>query len=135
MKLVHEKIQQKSGRNSLIDIQFLEDRKIKPIIIFCHGFKGFKNWGHFDLITDAFAHTDFVFVKFNFSMNGTTEEQPTDFADLEAFGNNNFETELNELGNIIDHVEKKCRTIFRQQRRNLSNWAQSRRWRCYFENI
>lgn len=43
MKLVHEKIQQKSGRNSLIDIQFLEDGKIKPIIIFCHGFKGFKN--------------------------------------------------------------------------------------------
>lgn len=106
MKIIHEKIQQKSGRNSLIDIRFLDDKKIKPIIIFCHGFKGFKNWGHFDLIANAFANVGFVFAKFNFSMNGTTEEHPTDFADLDAFGNNNFETELNDLGNVIDFIEQ-----------------------------
>jgi dienelactone hydrolase len=106
MKIINEKIQQQNGRNSLTDIRFTDDHKLKPIIIFCHGFKGFKNWGHFDLIADTFANAGFVFVKFNFSMNGTTEENPTDFADLEAFGNNNFETELNDLGTVIDFIEQ-----------------------------
>lgn len=106
MKIINETIQQQNGRNSLTDIRFTDDKKLKPIVIFCHGFKGFKNWGLFDLIADAFANAGFVFVKFNFSKNGTTEENPIDFADLEAFGNNNFETELNDLGNVIDFIEQ-----------------------------
>ena len=105
MKLINEKIQQKNGKFSLIDIRFEDNGNTKPIIIFCHGFKGFKNWGHFDLIADAFSNAGFVFAKFNFSMNGTTEENPIDFADLDAFGNNNFETELDDLENVIDFME------------------------------
>ncbi|MBK6276516.1 MAG: prolyl oligopeptidase family serine peptidase [Saprospirales bacterium] len=105
MKLINEKIQQKNGKFSLIDIRFEDNGNTKPIIIFCHGFKGFKNWGHFDLIADAFSNAGFVFAKFNFSMNGTTEENPIDFADLDAFGNNNFETELDDLENVINFME------------------------------
>ncbi|WP_435524823.1 hypothetical protein [Chryseobacterium indoltheticum] len=37
-------------------------------------------------------------VKFNFSHNGTTVEDPENFADLEAFGNNNYSKELSDLG-------------------------------------
>lgn len=88
-----------------IDICLEQTGKIKPIVIFCHGFKGFKNWGHFDLIAEAFAKQDFVFVKFNFSCNGTTSQQPTDFADLDAFGKNNFSIELDDLGFVIDYIE------------------------------
>ena len=42
MKLINEKIQQKNGKFSLIDIRFEDNGNTKPIIIFCHGFKGFK---------------------------------------------------------------------------------------------
>lgn len=105
LKRIDEKIVQKNGKVSLIDIRFQIDKIQQPIIIFCHGFKGFKDWGHFNLIADAFTNAGFVFIKFNFSMNGTTEEHSTAFADLDAFGNNNFETELNELGTIVDFVE------------------------------
>ena len=94
------------GRPIVMDIIFKETEYAKPIVIFCHGFKGFKNWGHYDLLAAEFARHDFVFLKFNFSYNGTTLENPADFADLEAFGNNNFSIELDDLGLVIDFIEK-----------------------------
>ena len=93
-----------------LDIFYKKSELLQPIIIFCHGFKGFKNWGHYDLVAEEFANRGFVFVKFNFSYNGTTLEQPTDFADLEAFGNNNFSIELEDTGLVIDYVEKNAQS-------------------------
>ena len=92
------------GKPISIDISYSESSIQKPVIIFCHGFKGFKDWGHFNLIAEEFMKHDVVFLKFNFSYNGTTIEQPTDFADLEAFGDNNFSIELDDLGLVIDYV-------------------------------
>ncbi len=104
-KIAHPVIEGTQGKPVTMDIYYSENNHLQPVIIFCHGFKGFKNWGHFDMVAKTFAIHDFAFVKFNFSHNGTTPEQPTDFADLEAFGNNNFLMELNELGMIIDYVD------------------------------
>lgn len=91
-----------SGRPMLCDVVFISDGQPKPIVIFVHGFKGFKDWGHFSLLAKHFAQQGFIFIRFNFSHNGTTVEQPTEFADLEAFGQNNYGKELNDLGNVID---------------------------------
>ncbi len=88
----------------LLDVRFVENGVQKPVIIFVHGFKGFKDWGHFNLVADYFADNGFVYVKLNFSHNGTTPDQPMDFVDLEAFGNNNFTKELDDLGTVIDYV-------------------------------
>lgn len=90
------------GKPILVDATYTETARPKPVVVFSHGFKGFKDWGHFNLVAEAFAQAGFVFVKFNFSHNGTTPEQPTDFADLEAFGHNNFSIELDDLGTVID---------------------------------
>ena len=89
-------------RKSLYDIYYKEDNKPKPLVIFAHGFKGYKDWGSFDLLAEKFAENDFNFLKFNFSHNGGTVENPIDFPDLEAFGNNNFSKELFDLEVIID---------------------------------
>ncbi len=86
------------------DIFFNNDGLQKPVVIYAHGFNGFKDWGNFDLIAKRFASVGFVFVKFNFSHNGTTIEEPEDFADLEAFGNNNYTTQLADLGLITDWI-------------------------------
>lgn len=94
-----------------IDIQFQSNKTIKPIVLFCHGFKGFKNWGHFDLISDYFAQHGFVFVKFNFAWNGTTLEHPIDFVDLDAFGRNNFSKELEDIGLVLDFLENNATTF------------------------
>ena len=88
----------------LVDIFHKKNNTAKPILIFCHGFKGFKDWGCFDLFGKKMAKNDFVFVKFNFSHNGTTLENPTEFDDLEAFGNNNFSIELADLQTVIDFI-------------------------------
>lgn len=88
----------------LIDITFKKTNCPKSIVLFSHGFKGFKDWGPFLKIAEHFAENNFVFVKFNFSHNGTNPENPIDFVDLKAFGNNNFSKELDDLGLVIDYL-------------------------------
>lgn len=92
------------GREFIFDARFEKTGQAKPVIIFIHGFKGFKDWGSFNLMADYFAGHGFVYGKLNLSHNGTTPEQPVDFADLEAFGNNNFSIELDDIGHLIDHL-------------------------------
>jgi pimeloyl-ACP methyl ester carboxylesterase len=86
------------------DAFYIKDNKKKPIVIFCHGYKGYKDWGAWNLAAKIFAKKTLFFVKFNFSHNGGTFENPIDFPDLEAFGNNDFIKELNDLEDVIDWV-------------------------------
>lgn len=97
-------LESKHQRQFLVDVYFKQNQQKKAVVIFAHGFKGFKDWGAFDLAARYFAARNFVYVKFNFSHNGTTLAQPTDFADLEAFSNNNFSIELDDLGVVIDWI-------------------------------
>jgi pimeloyl-ACP methyl ester carboxylesterase len=94
----------KKGKAFLADITYKRDGINKPIVIFAHGFKGFKDWGAYNLMSEYFANEGLVFVNFNFSHNGTTIEKPTEFDDLEAFGNNNFSIELDDYQTAIDAV-------------------------------
>ena len=89
-------------RPFIADARYRADGVKKPIVIFIHGFKGFKDWGHFNLIADHFAERGFVYVKLNLSHNGTTPSHPVDFVDLEAFSQNNFSIELDDIGVLID---------------------------------
>ncbi len=93
-----------NNRKFKADASFVQDNKPKPIIIFNHGFKGFKDWGPFGMVANKLAEAGFVFIKMNFSHNGTTPENPTEFADLEAFANNNFCIELDDTGVLIDYI-------------------------------
>jgi dienelactone hydrolase len=87
-----------------IDIFFENEQEKKPVAIYAHGFNGFKDWGNFDLIAEKFAAAGFVFVKFNFSHNGTSLENPEEFTNLEAFGNNNYTKQLTDLQLVMDWV-------------------------------
>lgn len=92
----------KHGKPILVDVFYTEQNKPQPIVIFSHGFKGFKDWGTFDLIAQKFAEEGFVFIKFNFSHNGATPQNPEETHDLEAFAENNFSKELDDLETVID---------------------------------
>ena len=87
-----------------LDIFFKDDGEKKPVVIYAHGFNGFKDWGNFDLVARRFSAAGFVLVKFNFSHNGTTPEHPEEFVNLEAFGNNNYSKQLEDIGLITDWV-------------------------------
>lgn len=84
------------------DCYYLKNKTQKKVVIFCHGYKGFKDWGAWDLMAKTFAESGFFFIKFNFSHNGGTSENPIDFPDLEAFANDNYTTQLNDLGSVIN---------------------------------
>jgi len=93
-------------RNFLADVFYMNAEKKLPLVIFVHGYKGYKDWGAWDVMAEKFAKAGFFFVKFNFSHNGTTVGDSHNFADLEAFGNNNYSKELSDLGVVIDHFIK-----------------------------
>ena len=90
------------GRDFEADATYQADGRTKPVVVFVHGFKGFKDWGHFPLLADYFALRGFVFVKLNLSHNGIVIGGTGDLEDLEAFGRNNFSIELDDIGQVID---------------------------------
>lgn len=92
------------GKPIVTDIFYQQTHTAKPLVIFCHGYKGFKDWGAWNVMAEEIANAGFFFVKFNFSHNGGTLEQPIDFPDLEAFGNNNYSKELDDLNSILNWI-------------------------------
>ena len=92
-------------KDILMDVTSLQSDPI-GIVIFCHGYKGYKDWGAWNLVSGEFARNGFAFVKFNFSHNGGTIENPIDFPDLKAFGNNTYGKEVADLNSVIDWSNK-----------------------------
>jgi pimeloyl-ACP methyl ester carboxylesterase len=103
-------INRPQDRPIVYDIFLNPNIKKAPLIIFCHGYKGFKDWGAWNLWAEAFAVSGIAFLKFNFSHNGGTVSQPVDFPDLEAFAQNNYSKELDDLSCVIDWVHKTHQT-------------------------
>lgn len=93
-------------KDFLADAYYPEIENELPLVIFVHGYKGYKDWGAWELMAEKFAEAGFFFVKFNFSHNGTTIENPLGFDDLEAFGNNNYSKELSDLDVVLNHFIK-----------------------------
>jgi len=111
-------IEGRHGKSILADVFYRESREPKPVIIFSHGFKGFKDWGAYNLLAQYFANKKFVFVKFNFSHNGISHAKTDEFDDLDAFGKNNFEIELDDLATVIDWITET--PLVQEHQKNLS---------------
>ena len=96
-------LQNPETKSFLVDAFIPEKEGKLPLVIFAHGYKGYKDWGAWNLMAEKFAKDGFYFVKFNFSHNGTSLENPTDFSDLESFGQNNYSKELSDLEFVINY--------------------------------
>ncbi len=79
----------------------LPDAEWKDLILFVHGFKGFKDWGAHNLVAKTFARAGIAYLKFNFSHNGTNPDDPSDITDMETFGENTFSKEFEDLDRVI----------------------------------
>lgn len=104
LQLISSIINGSDDRAMAVDLRFDDQTSNQAVVIFVHGFKGFKDWGHFPKVGEKFAKAGFAFVSFNFSHNGTTIDEPVDFADLEAFGNNNYHKELHDTEQVINEI-------------------------------
>jgi len=106
IELINKKYIGSDGRIALYDI-FLPDNPI-GFVVFAHGYKGFKDWGAWHIVAKHFVKNNLAFIKFNFSHNGGTEEEPIDFPDLDAFGRNTYSKELYDIDKMVTIAEKIC---------------------------
>ncbi|NHN28908.1 alpha/beta hydrolase [Paenibacillus sp. S3N08] len=75
-----------------------EGNSPKPVLIICHGFKSFKDWGFNPYIAGQFAKHGFYVITFNFSCNGVNR---SDFDELDRFAVNTFSREQQDVGLVI----------------------------------
>jgi pimeloyl-ACP methyl ester carboxylesterase len=94
------------GKLIIGDITLDEKNPNVPIVLFVHGFKGFKDWGAHNLVARYFASNGYRYLKFNLSHSGVPAEDPKDVTDLESFANNTFSKELFDLNAVLDFIEK-----------------------------
>ncbi len=103
MQVESYSIPSREKKDISLDLRYL-DKESDDLVIFCHGFKGFKDWGTFNTLAQVFAKSGLPFLKFNFSHNGTTLEDPLNFGDLESFAKNTFSIELDDLQSVCQWV-------------------------------
>jgi uncharacterized protein len=83
-----------------------------PLLIICHGFKGFKDWGMFPYAAETLASRGISVLRFNFSLNGIADD-PLNFTALERFERNTATRELEDLDDVINAVESGVLTVDR----------------------
>lgn len=104
MKNIAFNIPGAGGYSISCDISFPE-KPANEIVLFAHGFKGFKDWGTHHLVASYFAERGLAFCKFNFSHNGIKDVGSDYFDDLEAFASNTFTKELFDLHQVITYIK------------------------------
>ena len=96
IKLNNEIYTGAKGRESLFDLTVPTNWNNK-LIIFLHGYMGYKDWGCWNLVQAYFNNYEYGFLKYNVSHNGGTVENPIDFSDLEAFSENTYMNEIRDF--------------------------------------
>lgn len=75
------------------------DKKF-PVVLFLHGFKGFKDWGAFPDACAELSAAGFAVVAINFSLNGVGENM-LEFDQLDLFSRETLSQDLDDVGTII----------------------------------
>lgn len=75
-----------------------------PVIIFLHGFKGFKDWGAFPDACEDLARSGFGVVAMNFSLNGIGDKK-TEFDRLDLFERQTFTQDLKDIESVIKALQ------------------------------
>ncbi|MBX2985183.1 MAG: alpha/beta fold hydrolase [Bacteroidia bacterium] len=113
------------GKIILLDLFIPKGNQRFPLLVFVHGFKGFKDWGHFNWLAEQFMQYGIAFCKFNFSHGGVNPDNPTDITDFETFGQNNYSKEIKDLGLVLDYLQN-CEQKSRLETGNISVVGHSR---------
>tara|TARA_R110002072_G_scaffold302097_2_gene483839 strand:+ start:24109 stop:25344 length:1236 start_codon:yes stop_codon:yes gene_type:complete len=108
--LINEIFKGANSRQSLYDLSIPKNWNNK-LIIFIHGYMGYKDWGCWNLVSDFFVKEGYGFLKYNVSHNGGTIDNPIDFDDLDAFSENNYSKEIEDFEAILKVVENSFEKI------------------------
>ncbi|MEO3947492.1 alpha/beta fold hydrolase [Gorillibacterium sp. CAU 1737] len=83
---------------------FPSQHESQGVVIVCHGYKGFKDWGFFPYLGEQLA-TSFDVITFNFTHNGVGED-PFTFTELDKFACNTYTRELEDLEFLVNAVRQ-----------------------------
>lgn len=78
--------------------------KSRGLLVICHGFKGFKDWGFFPHVAQELSALVDV-ITFNFTNNGVGEDLTT-FSELDRFAKNTYSSELEDLHTLIQRIKE-----------------------------
>lgn len=92
------------GRDRLHRASYFEAKQpSQELLVICHGYKGFKDWGMFPYVAERLAAHRHV-ITFNFSHNGIGY-QKMDFTELEKFAVNTYSRELEDLAYLLSILQ------------------------------
>lgn len=91
------------GRTLYGFVDLPEEPGPRPVVVVCHGFKGFMEWGFFPHLAELLRDRGFTVVRFNFSGAGMRpgDERVTD---PEAFRANTLHREREDLLAVLEAV-------------------------------
>ena len=100
--MIHRRFVLKSARGEPIrgDLRLPDLGGSFPVVVVCHGFKGFKDWGFHPYLGSRLADAGFAAVHFNFSRNGVGEDL-LEFTELDLFQRNTPTIEREDLGTVL----------------------------------
>lgn len=76
-----------------------------PVILFLHGFKGFKDWGPFPDACYEMSRAGFCVIPINLSLNGVGESL-TEFDELDLFARETLSQDLDDVGSVIEALKR-----------------------------
>ncbi|MBI5020293.1 MAG: alpha/beta fold hydrolase [Ignavibacteriales bacterium] len=103
IRLEHFDIYNQGGNRIHGDIRYAPTLKEMPVIVICHSFMAFKDWGFFPFVATRFAECGYVTVIFNFSGNGVEGDNDR-ITNFDSFEKNTFLKEVEDLKTVIDSI-------------------------------
>jgi dienelactone hydrolase len=76
--------------------------EVRPAVVICHGFKGFKDWGFFPKLAERLALAGFTAASFNFSGSGVGEGE--EFDELERWNRQRPTADLADIATVVDYL-------------------------------
>jgi uncharacterized protein len=103
-RLASERLRAADGGPLYLDIRTgARGGEARPVVVICHGFKGFKDWGMFPMVAERLALAGFTAVTFNFSGSGVGPA--SDVVDEpERWFRQTLSGDLADLETVISHV-------------------------------
>jgi dienelactone hydrolase len=98
------RIPSRSGEIMHADLRHAAGAGPSPVVVVCHSFMAFKDWGFFPRVGERLAASGLATISFNFSRNGVAGDSNriTDFA---RFAENTFSHELDDLAGLLDALD------------------------------
>jgi dienelactone hydrolase len=77
----------------------------RPVVLICHGFKRFKDWGFFPKLAERLSRAGMTAVSFNFSSSGVGPDGLS-FTEAERFGHGTYSGDLQDLVTVTGALTK-----------------------------